>query len=410
MTETKEETALAPRDHILNLVEQLTNVPEHLPEDLKRTVVKTIQDRIQYHEDWQEAHEIAGSELVPDCYKGKPYNAVVAFRKGRSLGLDRQQSVNNLYTVNGHTRIWGDMMLAIATTDPRFIDCIEEFGPDIEVDETVHGKMPEWAKCTVKVKDQEDKVCLYTLDDAKKNPNFDSDKVKTWRTNGKRMMQFKARSFALRDALPARLGGLYDEYEFEEIDTKDITSNVVDLGKDADGVSSLKDALNQDKTGTNGHDVEIEEPGSEGDESTEKQEKPENIETIALDFAQWKKKKVIDADTYKKYRDAGTTGKWDQVVSMHTDIKKLQSEDIEPEEIEDQPSDSADMSFVNRLKGIVDDPDYESPIKSLLEAGKLEDPKVKNELRTDDEKTAERVFDLIMQYKGFESAEQPAAN
>lgn len=65
----------------------------------------------------------------------------------------------------------------------------------------------------------------------------------------------------------------------------------------------------------------------------------------------------------------------------------------------------ADKAFVNKLKDVVDDPDYENAIKTLIQEGKVVAKQGNNDLRTEDESRAKEVFELIMRYKGFEDSE-----
>jgi hypothetical protein len=235
---------IAIDNKIMNCVKEIKEIPSSLPENVRSQMLAILFERVEFLTDWQVAYDMCKSDIVPKNYVGKPNNAVMAFRLGKALGLDRQQSVQHLYTVNGITRVFGDMMLALCKKSPDFVDCIEEFGELIEADK-VHGLVPKFAKCTVLIKDKKPKISIYTIDDARKNPNWGNT---TWRTNPKRQMQFRARSFALRDAFPEMVSGVYNEYEFDEIvktraktpanlkdidiKEKDITESVVDLGKE----------------------------------------------------------------------------------------------------------------------------------------------------------------------------------
>ncbi len=204
------------------MLSELNNI-SMLPEAVQEKFAMMAHTKIQQAFDWEIAVKISQSSMVPANYINNPANTFLAIQTGRSLGLDEFQSVQHLYTVNGKTSLYGDMMLALAKKDPKFIDCLETQGGLVEVDDA-HGKLPEWVKCVVKVKGQADKEMVYTLEMAKLNRNFGNSKTPWMNGHAARLMKFRARSFALRDALPDRLSGVYDEYEIQEV--KDITTEV----------------------------------------------------------------------------------------------------------------------------------------------------------------------------------------
>ena len=76
--------------------------------------------------------------------------------------------------------------------------------------------------------------------------------------------------------------------------------------------------------------------------------------------------------------------------------KNIMSENVKPK-----------VTFAEKLSIVVNDPDYQNAIKSLINEGKIKRPdENQSVLRTKDEKLAKEVFELIEQYKGFEDAEK----
>ncbi|MBU2644843.1 recombinase RecT [bacterium] len=381
----KRQTALQVRDTrvfaFMNELEKAAN----LPAQIQTGVVKMLEKKIQYMMDWEIAEMIAGSELVPKDYIGKPNNVFLAVQTGRSLGLDEFQSVRHLYTVGGRTSIYGDMMLALAKKHPDFDDIFEEEGELVDT-----GKdripLPKWTKCTVKRKNgKSDIVRTYTIEMAMRNPNYQNV---TWKGNGARMMQFRVRSFALRDAFPDKLSGVYDEYEIEEVkESKDITGQVQDLGKQS-ATDRLKDIVtdepNEDQEATE-PEMTIETDRSEPEEQPE----PENLSDIKTDIKAWREAKLIDDETFQRFGQAGSKGQWNIVVDIHAKLKN---------------------SFVVRLASVVDLPEYATAIQSLIDEGKVNKQSGKNnDFRTKDEATAKRVFELIEETKSFEDSEKAEA-
>ena len=381
------------QDFVLNCVDKMQAIPENLPEKIKTMMIETIESRMQMFLDQEEATNLAASDLLPKEYKNKPANIMLAFKTGRSLGLDRLQSLQHTFTVNGRTRVYGDMMHALSMKHRNYKDIHFEYGPDVETD-AKHGKLPEYVKCTVILKERDDVVSLYTIEDAKKNPNFNNSYTPWMNGHARRMMKFRAQSFSLRDAFPDMLAGVYDEYEFEEIQTvnKNITSETTDLGKS--GTGGLKGALKEDETiepsnieiqNEKGETVKTEDKKEEPVQEEKPQQKPENIQQIKDDFKNWKKNKQISAKEYKAFADTGSSGDWDKLVKMHEHF----TENIVIEPIGE---------WAKKLESLVDSEDFAEARNSLIadKAVKIITSKNAGEvLRTVDEKLAKEICQLL---------------
>lgn len=404
MTEEQSEqrqTALQIRDsRVFAFMSELEKASK-LPEKVQTGIVKMLEKKIQYIMDWEIAEMISYSDLVPKEYIGKPQNVFMAMQSGRSLGLDEFQSVKHQFTINGRTGIFGDMMLALVKTHSEYDDCLEEFGDLVDVDKE-HGQLPKYAKCTIKRKNgKSDIVRTYTIEDAMRNANFDKKGKDrkgnytvpgTWMRTGARMMQMRARSFALRDAFPDKLSGVYDEYEIRDIhEAKDITDQVQDLGQQS-ASDTLKDIVSEDSDATDA-DVTIETDQGQkegGQEESAEQQKPENLKEIKQLFAELKKNKLIENNVYKEYTEAGRKGQWDIVIQMYEERKE---------------------GFVVKLSKVVDDPEYKEIIDDLIADGKIEVPdENQNILRTKDEREAKQIFELIEKYKSFHDQEKEDAS
>jgi len=406
--EEKRQMALQVRDtRVFAFMDQLEKA-EKFPVEIRTGVVSMLNEKIKYMMDWETAEMISNSDLVPKDYIGKPNNVFLAIQTGRSLGLDPFQSVKHLYTVNGRTSVFGDMMLALSQEDDKFIDCIETKGELVKTEK--HGMLPSWTECKVLVKDREPVIHRYTIEQAMQNPNFNkTGNKKTWENgkekwvkvpgvwmiNGPRMMQMRPRSFALRDAFPGKLSGIYDEYEIQEIvETKDITSQTTDLGN-KNGTEGLKDSLKEDIKTEEPTDVEIQDENGKTIKTDDKpevkkedpkvQEKPENIEQIKDDFKEWLKEKIVSKEEYQEFADTGGSGEWDKIVKMHKKFSK---------KAEKKPL----GKFAKKLKEIVDLEAYSDSINSLVtddSCSLLTPENVGANLRTKDEKLANEIFNLI---------------
>lgn len=176
----------------------------------------------------QIADLLAGSDIVPKDYQRKPGNILVAMQWGAEIGLQPLQAMQNIAVINGRPSIWGDAMLALVRSS-GLLDFIRE---EISEDGTK-------ATCTVKRKNEEPAVSIFTMEDAKKAGL--SGKQGPWTQYPKRMLKLRARSYALRDIFPDVLKGMAiaEEEKDKEIDITPASSEV-NAPKSNSGSSALK--------------------------------------------------------------------------------------------------------------------------------------------------------------------------
>lgn len=152
------------------------------------------------------AKMVAASDLVPPDYKGKPGNVLVAMQLGAELGLPPLQAVQGIAVVNGRPAVWGDHALAIVKASPVFEaieEALDESGPSLVARCRVKRRGAEWVERIFSKSDAET-AGLWT-------------KAGTWKQYPKRMLQMRARSFALRDVFPDVLKGLRFAEEMADV-------------------------------------------------------------------------------------------------------------------------------------------------------------------------------------------------
>ena len=64
------------------------------------------------------ARMLAGTELVPAAYRGKPEAILIAMQMGYEVGLSPMQAIQNIAVIGGRPAIWGDAMLALVLSHP----------------------------------------------------------------------------------------------------------------------------------------------------------------------------------------------------------------------------------------------------------------------------------------------------
>lgn len=149
---------------------------------------------------------VAASEFAPKDFRGKPESCMLAIQHGSEIGLSPMQSLQNIACINGRPAIWGDAALAVAMASP-----VCEY-----VRETVDGDGDAMvATCEAKRRGYEKPtVARFTVADAKKAGLW--GKSGPWTQYPRRMLQLRARGFALRDAFPDVLKGLVTAEEAQD--------------------------------------------------------------------------------------------------------------------------------------------------------------------------------------------------
>lgn len=152
------------------------------------------------------AGQLATSELVPKCFRGKPQDLFLCWSMGYQVGLTPEQSMQCIAVINGKPAMWGDDMLALCMSHRDFDDIIET--PIVKNDSVIGYT------CTVKRKGKADKESVFTLDMAKKAGLLAKGGV--WNQYPERMLKLRARGFCLRDAFPDALKGIKPREEVED--------------------------------------------------------------------------------------------------------------------------------------------------------------------------------------------------
>ena len=156
------------------------------------------------------AEMICNTEIVPKNFKGKAGDTLVAMMLGSEVGLNPLQSLSNIAVINGRPSIWGDAMLALCLKNPNFNFITETLDPTTMT-----------ATCTVSRKGGVPHTVTFNEEDAKTAGLL--GKAGPWTNYKKRMLQKRARGFALRDQFADSLHGLITQEEARDI--TDITQD-----------------------------------------------------------------------------------------------------------------------------------------------------------------------------------------
>jgi len=188
---------------------------------------------------------IASSEMIPINYRNKPNDVLCAIQWGNEIGLAPLQALQNIAVINGRPSLWGDSLVAVCKSHPDFRGIEENY---IEEEDK--------AVCVVK------RNVAGTIEITKKSFSYKdaqqanlTNKQGPWKQYPKRMLQLRARGFALRDAFPDAIKGIitteeamdFPEEKKPQIKTADKvndTNLIEDIKKK---VSSIEESKNTTK-------------------------------------------------------------------------------------------------------------------------------------------------------------------
>jgi hypothetical protein len=160
----------------------------------------TVTEAIQFSE------MLANSNMVPKQYMGKPQDIMVCIQWGMEMGLAPMQALQNIAVINGKPSVYGDAMMALVQASP-VCDGVEETIED-------EGTSNPVAVCVARRKGRAAVTVRFSVEDAKRAGLW--GKQGPWQAYPKRMLQMRARGFALRDAYPDVLKGLISTEEAQD--------------------------------------------------------------------------------------------------------------------------------------------------------------------------------------------------
>lgn len=204
---------------------------------------------------------VAKSGMTPAGHcdrEGKPNKASmkVAIMFGDTLGVGPMQSIQNISSVNNMPAVWGDLGLALVKSHPEFVDIIEV-------------KEEDGWKCAIKRRGKQDVVRKFTIDDAKTAKLWEAKGIaenrrqySPWVKYPWRMLQWRSRWWAMRDAFPDALKGIRaaEEYIDVESESKPVDEHVE---SPADQLRRLKAEKKAEKEEVKANDEENKEQSEE---------------------------------------------------------------------------------------------------------------------------------------------------
>jgi hypothetical protein len=145
------------------------------------------------------------------------------------MGLAPMQALQNIAVINGKPSVYGDALMALVQASPVCED-IEEFFEH-------EGTPNPVAVCVAKRKGRKPVTARFSVEDAKRAGLW--AKQGPWTAYPKRMMQMRARGFALRDAFPDVLKGMITAEEAQDYQEETKPRQVANLAKPANPLDMI---------------------------------------------------------------------------------------------------------------------------------------------------------------------------
>lgn len=157
---------------------------------------------------WRIANAVCKAGMAPKGLES-PEKAMVAIMHGLEVGLTPMNALQSIAVVNGRPTVWGDGAIGLARGSGLLEWMEEKF-------EGAEGTDAFKAVCLVKRKNEPRPIRgEFSIGDAKAAGLW--GKAGPWQQYRKRMLQMRARAFALRDGFADVLKGLAIKEEVEDL-------------------------------------------------------------------------------------------------------------------------------------------------------------------------------------------------
>lgn len=174
-----------------------------------------------FDEAWRMADLFGKSELVPKGYHGKTADILVAMAYGAEIGLPPMASLSSIAVINGRPGLYGDGFLAV-------IQSTRAYAKHEEYYRLASGEIVKSLQQADYAKEETTAVARFwrtgvaeafvgefSVGDAKRAKLW--GKEGPWSTYPSRMLKFRARGFAARDAFAAELRGIKTAEELTDM-------------------------------------------------------------------------------------------------------------------------------------------------------------------------------------------------
>ena len=176
----------------------------------KPAIVKKENTQLQdFGNNWKMAEQLAKSDIIPDTYKNKPQNVIIALGLANQMGMDAFTVMQNLAIIKGKTSWSGSFCKTLIERTGKFknleLNYVGEKGKDsygcyLSAERVSDGKIVNGPTVTMEMAKAE---------------GWTSNKK--WNTLTELMLGYRCQSFFCRLYTPEAMNGIYTSEEIEDI-------------------------------------------------------------------------------------------------------------------------------------------------------------------------------------------------
>ena len=191
-------------------IEQGFKIDTFVPQNETKPVIVQKQNMLDsFTDDWKMANQLAKSDILPDNYKNKPANIVIAVGLAKQMDLPPFTVMQNLSIIRGKTSWSGSFCKTLIERTGKFKDLelnyIGEKGKDtygcyLSAIRVSDNKLIKGPEVTMKMA---------------KDEGWTSNKK--WLTLTDLMLAYRCQSFFCRLYVPEAMNGIYTSEEVEDI-------------------------------------------------------------------------------------------------------------------------------------------------------------------------------------------------
>lgn len=203
-----------------------------IPQTASRGYVSPLEKIATYAELWQAGEMFAGSQLVPESFRGKPGDCAIALDLALRLDLNPLSLFPQLYVIHGRPSLSAQYMIALVNRSGRFTPITWTEGDDGVVEYTAYGKTRKipnyYAVASFKSAITGETYASTRVDVRLAHANgwLTKDGSK-WQTMPAQMCRYRSASWLIKSYAPELAMGLSFADESEDIDTPEIADNSV---------------------------------------------------------------------------------------------------------------------------------------------------------------------------------------
>lgn len=230
-----------------------------------RGYVSPLEKIATYAELWQAGEMFAGSQLVPESFRGKPGDCAIALDLALRLDLNPLSLFPQLYVIHGRPSLSAQYMIALVNRSGRFTPITWQEGDDGVVEFTAYGKTRKipnyYAVASFKSAITGETYASTRVDVRLAHANgwLTKDGSK-WQTMPAQMCRYRSASWLIKSYAPELAMGLSFADESEDVEAGETADNstavmalknnplALVIDTDADPVSTTPSRFNELKT------------------------------------------------------------------------------------------------------------------------------------------------------------------